>query len=305
MPANATVEMARPDELATALRLVFRSLDNADRERRVTNALKMIAAGEFDAAGVLVHRDRRHQVDGAMVCQPLAGGGGLVWPPFVNSTRATIEAEDQLVRLATTWLRQRGARLAQAILGDGESVSAAPLLRNGFDLITTLVYLRHDLDLPLGLLTAPERLHYESFADVDQDLFGQTLLATYDGTLDCPEVNGVRSIDEVITGHRAQGRHDPRRWWLARASSEPVGVLLLTDVGICEGWDLSYLGVVPQARRRGLGKELLAKALFEAKAAEAGQLTLAVDKRNQPAVDLYRQAGFTEYDRRAIYLFLA
>jgi ribosomal protein S18 acetylase RimI-like enzyme len=63
-----------------------------------------------------------------------------------------------------------------------------------------------------------------------------------------------------------------------------------------------YLGVVPEARGQGLGRELVNKALWEARAADAPQLTLSVDARNQPALNLYRSMGFEEYDRREVFL---
>jgi ribosomal protein S18 acetylase RimI-like enzyme len=115
-------------------------------------------------------------------------------------------------------------------------------------------------------------------------------------------VNGVRALDEILVGHQAQGRYAPDQWWLARLSDRPVGVLLTTAWMDGPGWDIPYLGLVPGARGRGLGKELVLKALLEARAAEAGQLTLAVDARNGPARGLYQGMGFEEFDRREVFL---
>src|SRR5205823_11076464 len=114
-----------------------------------------------------------------------------------------------------------------------------------------------------------ECLRYQTYETGDHVLFELTLLETYQGTLDCPEVNGVRTIAQIIEGHASQGAHDPGRWWLALAGDRPVGVLLLTELLEWNAWDLSYVGVVPEARRRGVGRELVCKALFEARAAEA------------------------------------
>jgi ribosomal protein S18 acetylase RimI-like enzyme len=69
-----------------------------------------------------------------------------------------------------------------------------------------------------------------------------------------------------------------------------------------KSWDLLYLGVVPEARGLGLGRELVRKALWEARTADAPQLTLSVDARNQIALNLYRSMGFEEYDRREVFL---
>jgi ribosomal protein S18 acetylase RimI-like enzyme len=69
-------------------------------------------------------------------------------------------------------------------------------------------------------------------------------------------------------------------------------------------WEVAYMGVVPEARRQGFGREILLKALFEARAAGVPRLTLSVDSRNQPAWNLYRSLGFEPFDRRAVYLLV-
>jgi ribosomal protein S18 acetylase RimI-like enzyme len=295
------VAPARPDELPAAFRLVFRHLSKDDREARVANALEMVRQGELDPNGVLVVRGGRGLL-GAMVCLPVPGASGLVWPPQVLAHNDRGALENQLVHKAGAWLRRRGAKLAQALLLPEEASLAEPLTRNGFRRITRLWYMRHDLDGRVPILRVDGRLAFQTYPRGDPSLFHQTLLRTYEGTHDCPEVNGVRTIHEIIAGHQAQGRHDPRRWWLALDEDQPVGVLLLAEVPESRGWDLSYLGVVPEARRRGFGRALAGKALWEAQAADSVQLTLAVDTRNRAAWNLYRSLGFEPYAEREVYL---
>jgi ribosomal protein S18 acetylase RimI-like enzyme len=227
-----------------------------------------------------------------------------VWPPQALPGPRQTEIEDRLLGHATAWLRQGGARLGQCLLCPNETGLAAPLERNGFTHITALSYLRHHLDLPYSYVAAEDRLDYETYQPANAAVFHQTLLRTYKDTLDCPEVNGVRSLEEIIEGHRAQGQHCPEQWWLARAAGEPVGVLLLTWMPDWEAWDVAYIGVVPEQRRQGWGRELMHKALSFAHATEGAQLTLSVDARNQPAWHLYLGLGFEPYDRREVYLAL-
>jgi len=78
---------------------------------------------------------------------------------------------------------------------------------------------------------------------------------------------------------------------------------LLTKVFDWNVFDLSYLGVVPGKRGRGLGRQLAAKALRETQRAQAMRLTLAVDVRNTPARKLYADLGFQEFDHRDVYLY--
>ncbi len=73
------------------------------------------------------------------------------------------------------------------------------------------------------------------------------MIQSYEGTADCPEITGARTAEEIIEGHRAQGKYDPGRWWLALAAGQAIGVVLLTEVPEWAAWDLAYIGVVPCA----------------------------------------------------------
>jgi ribosomal protein S18 acetylase RimI-like enzyme len=294
-------EPARAEELAPAFRLAFRHLDHVEQEARVANALHLVQRGEIDARGVFVIRGPLGLL-GAVICMTVPGASALVWPPTVAPGPGQADTEDRLARHGCAWLRAQGARLAQALLSPDEEFLAAPLLRNGFDRVTNLWYLRHDLQIPTHELATPVRLAFEPYDRDDPAAFHATLSRTYEQTLDCPEVNGVRDIEEVIRGHQAQGLYDPDRWWLARAGGAPVGVLLTTEVPESGDWEIAYTGVVPEARRRGFGREILLKGLTEARAAGAPRVTLSVDARNQPAWQLYHALGFEPFDRRAVFL---
>jgi mycothiol synthase len=301
---------------------LFQHLDEEDRESRIANALKMLREKELNPAGMLIAR-ASGELLGAIFFQPVAGASGLIWPPQTRpgaDSRMDIPVrpkasdgqecpsydghslEDQLVNEACRQLADQGAKLVQCLLSLQETSMGTSLERNGFRHITQLWYLRHDLQFSPTFFQTPDALAYQSYASCDADQFHQTLLRTYETTSDCPEVNGVREIEEIIEGHKSQGRHNPESWWLAAHQDRQVGVLLLAEVPDLKSWDLLYLGVVPEAREQGFGRELARKALWEARAAQAPQLTLSVDARNQPALNLYKSVGFEAYDQREIFL---
>ncbi len=293
------IEPARREEVAAAFRLLFQHLDEEDRESRVANALKMLRDQELNPSGALVARTDGH-LQGALFCQSVAGASGLLWPP--QTQPHCREIEDQLIDHACRLLADQGAKLVQSLLTLEETSLGASLERNGFAHITQLWYMRHDLEIPAELLHQTDHLEYVSYASCDRSAFHQTLLRTYESTQDCPEVNGVREIEEVIAGHKSQGRHDAETWWLASHRGRSIGVLMLGEMADLKSWELLYLGVVPEARGRGFGRELARKALWEARAAEAPQLTLSVDARNSPALNLYQEIGFEAYDQREVFL---
>ncbi len=294
-------EPARTEELAPAFRLLFGHLEPTERDKRVGNVLLLVQHGELNPEGVFVLRGE-NGIHGTLVCVPQVGATALIWPPRCVEDEHTHENEDRLVRRATDWLRGQGVKLAQTLLAVEENDLGASLQRNGFDHITHLNFFRHDLTLPAAGLHHGERLEYQTYVECDASLFHRTLERTYIDTQDCPELNGVRGVMEVILGHQSQGRFDPDRWFLAFAAGQPVGVLLLTEVPESGDWDLSYTGIVPEARRQGFGTALVVKALIEAQLADAMYLSLAVDGRNHPALGLYRKLRFEPYDRREVYL---
>lgn len=87
--------------------------------------------------------------------------------------------------------------------------------------------------------------------------------------------------------------------WLASEDEEPVGFILVRDLGNeCE---VLSLGVAPLWRRRGVAQELLQTAVNEAARRNLPSMVLEVAVDNDPATDLYRTAGFVAVGRRARY----
>jgi ribosomal protein S18 acetylase RimI-like enzyme len=287
-------------ECTAALRLVFGHLPDAALLDRVSTGLDLLDRGELDPAGLLVARGPGGELLGALLCQPLPGAGSQLWPPRASAVaRDPNQILDALLTRAVAWLRDRGARLAQAFLGEGEEALAGPLPRHGFTAVTDLWSLRLDLAGPTPELIPPPDFTAETYAVGDRDAFHQVLLDSYRDSLDCPEIADVRSLPEILTAMQADG-FDPTRWWLARLDGRPAGVLALAaDEAV---WEVSYLGVASAERRRGCGRGLLALAVGEARAEGAGRLTIQVDERNGPARALYRAAGFRPYERRKVYL---
>lgn len=298
MTRSLVVEPARPEERADAFGLVFQYLATGDRDARVTTALQMIDKKEADPEGLFVAREGAGVV-GALLCQPMPGAAAVAWPPQTRQ-RGRPEIEDELVRHAAGWLRTKGVKVAQALMPPSEAWMAAPLERHGFQHITRLWYLRKRVNQDAHG-PRPVGLELQTYLQ-GPELFHQTLLRSYEGTLDCPELTGVRTIGEIIEGHKAQGAFNPEVWWLALEAGRPVGVLLIAETPEWESWDVSYVGVVPEARRRGLGRTLVRLALAEARRRKAHHLTIAVDARNLPAQKLYEGLGFEPFDEREVFL---
>src|SRR5260370_41977764 len=107
MPAPFTIAVARSEELPAAFRLLFQTAADDERERRLANALRMIGKGELEREGVLVARDWSG-LGGAMVCLPVPGASGLVWPPQGMPGNEPEVVGDKLLSRPSPLLRERG-----------------------------------------------------------------------------------------------------------------------------------------------------------------------------------------------------
>jgi len=87
--------------------------------------------------------------------------------------------------------------------------------------------------------------------------------------------------------------------WLADFAGKPVGFACATVQG--EEAELLLLGVLAQARGRGLARTLLQTVLYEAEARGARVMFLEVAADNLPAQALYRAEGFSLLHRRRAY----
>jgi len=82
------------------------------------------------------------------------------------------------------------------------------------------------------------------------------------------------------------------------ADHAPAGFCLFrTIAGEAE---LLLLAVQPEQRRQGVGRRLLDEFVRAARASGASQLHLEV-RANNPAIDMYRAAGFAPVGRRSNY----
>lgn len=198
--------------------------------------------------------------------------------------------------------------IAQALPDPSEPWAVAAFLEAGFTHIADLVYMRRPLVVrPAGADARPAPGHEPPWPDgvavrnvrgvapgePDREALIEALERSYDGTLDCPGLCGLRSTADVLDSHRATGRWDARHWRLVFLHNRPRGCLLLTHCPDHDGVELVYLGLSKDLRGRGLARRLLFFGLSAIAHVDADHVACAVDTRNAPALRLYKGLGFT------------
>ena len=116
---------------------------------------------------------------------------------------------------------------------------------------------------------------------------------------------------EALAALHARAFRTPPPWSAADFASftaDPLAFLLVEgDAGFLLGRavageaELLTLAVAPEARRRGLGRKLVARFLYQARLRSAETAFLEVSAENPAAIALYESAGFQRAGRRAGY----
>ncbi len=246
--------------------------------------------------------------------------------PEVRSVWRRDQLAAAMVKAAVEDFAAKGFKLIQAVLDESASPQASKDLENGgLPRVTDLLYLERATATPLdatlmrsgredasGRVPESDRcggsgdargFDWRSFDETGEPEFRSTLQATYAGSLDMPELEGARSLDDILESYKSVGRFRAERWKLGRIHGDAgaSAVLLLAEVPGRNVWEVIYLGLTPAARGRRLGQTVLAHALELARG-HVPWLELAVDVRNTPAVRLYYSAGFTACERRTVHL---
>jgi mycothiol synthase len=280
MPFSTIVADTRPLQEA-ALELLFSALPPGQRERQMADAFAAAERKEFSLDHLIVAMDGK-QVVGTVLAVLRPGGATFLWPPVAREG-----AHANAISLA----------LLQSVDARGRAI----LDRGGFPYVTDLVLLSRSLlaNLPpsTGMNLAPL-----VYSDASHSSFAHLVERTYEGTLDCPILARFRGGNESLEAHRATGRFSPDAWRIYRSQGAPVGVLLLAEHPERDAWEVAYLGVVPEARGRGIGRAILQEGLTLTKHSGRSTIEIAVDSENAPALRIYRAAGFTEIRRFAVHL---
>jgi mycothiol synthase len=202
-----------------------------------------------------------------------------------------------LIEESIEGLKGSGCSIAQAVLPVDAEPFARAYSKAGFECLATLKYMERKRSSKLNVNHKCEAKFIPMTNQPDATL-GSILLDTYEGSLDCPRIHGLRNIADIIQGHRGMAHYDPSLWSLAEVHGNIVGSLLLNAVPESNCMELAYLGVAPAARGSGLGDAFVQRAIEQSNRRGFSKITLAVDGDNLPAINLYSRWGFGETGRR-------
>lgn len=293
-------ERVTADQLAATLSLVLANPGKAHAQHAyVASFQAYLARPDIDWTA---YRGGSGRDAAAALALLLPGRTAVVM--FQSQGARAREADSQQDALAALLrdLKTRDLHYAQALVEPNEPAGRELLDRNGFRLLTRLEYMERDATYPWVDPPAPAAAEWIPYSESNTAMFAETMLASYHASLDCPELGGLRPIEDVIASHRATGEFDPSLWEIARAAGQPLGCILLAGHPQVGAFEVVYMGVSSAARRRGIGSLLVRRALERCRSRRTRTLTLVVDSRNEPARHLYERFKFRTIAQRDAYL---
>jgi len=298
------VSRVRSQRHAAVLAGFFGDLSAADRQQRGDAVLDQAERG---AEIFLFEADVEEHPVGAALAVAQEGRTAVVWAPRLFDDRTADVVGDRLMEALLADLQAAGVRIAQALLECDETKQGRALDHAGFDRVGDLLYMvspthRFPSAPPTDLSPGAAGLEFVPYSSETRTRLRRVVEATYRETLDCPRLDGVREIHDVLAGYRSDGEFDPRRWLIVRGKGADIGCLLLTDYPETEHWELVYMGLIPEVRGQRLGIEVVRYAQWLTRQAGRLRLILAVDAENVPAINVYLEAGFDVWERRSVFL---
>lgn len=304
------VRTAREVEARTVLRLTLAQPGQSagDIERQVSSFIDYTRALSLD----LKHQwiaERDGRCVSACTCLESPGRTALLFLPNGGTCANDSETTARLLQHVMRDVSTRDIRFVQCLVAPDDDRNRQALAMSRFRQLALLWYLECDVsNLSIGNspATGPRGLHeWVTYERKRHNDFATLILATYEDSQDCRGLAGIRTIDDIIAGHKAAGRFEPHRWSLLLCDERPAACILLVANPLRPTLELAYIGVHPNFRRCGLGRYVLDHGLGLAERERFSAVTLAVDSANTPARRLYEARNFRrKLERRAMICVL-
>ncbi|HEX3359149.1 MAG TPA: GNAT family N-acetyltransferase, partial [Tepidisphaeraceae bacterium] len=288
-------------EIESALRLILATESGLASDGQVLDFLSFCLERKIDTNATWVAIEGNAMV-WAMLPVVSPGRTMLLFTPAVQFGQTSAGAVAKLVGAVSDHYARRGVQLAQMLI-DPIHRPIINLYRSaGFDELAELVYLQKTVRGRAEMPQFQGDLTLKSYSEHTHAAFVQAIRGSYEASRDCPALNGVRDMDDVIAGHRATGDFDPRLWGILCRREKPVAVLLLSRLPQGAVMELVYLGLMAEARGKGIGDLLMKQAIATTAAEGRESLSLAVDAGNGPALGLYYRHGMQRIGSRVALL---
>ena len=239
---------------------------------------------------------------GVALVLPSVGRVGMLSHSPLDAPGVEADAVRDAVAAASAAALADGVAFVQSLLSPRRRADLAMLAEAGFRKLAELVYMHLELPAP-DAIAGLGRYTWRNYRRYGEAELSEVIESTYDDSLDCPSLRGLRPVADVIASHKASGVFNPRSWWIASVSGRPAGCILVNDsAGTSNEAEVVYMGVARAFRGQRLGEAMVRRALRWARRCKRQGLRVVVDSSNIYAKRIYDRVGFCETLRRAAYI---
>jgi len=277
--------------------------DDQSGKARAEQFIDFAEANKIDLRNMWVSLDPEGKILGTVLAVPSPGRTALLFTDCITHSNQVRE-RSALIEFSCKALQSTDVTLAQALLEPRDTILKHAYLAGGFSELAKLSYLERPLPSACNIpaVTWPSDVTVEPYrSDLEDELIA-VLENSYEETLDCPGLRGLRQTRDILAGHLGTGEYDPKLWTILRIRGEATGAILLNRSPLSDTFELVYIGLAKAARNRGLGRLLLRYAISLLSDRRERAVTLAVDEKNAPAISLYRREGFRRVLRRIAFI---
>lgn len=296
-PAPVVYRPAARNEIEAAMRLIVGTEGRVATDEQVLDFLSFAVARGIDVNDTWV-AEAGGKIEFAILPVISPGRTMLLFSPSKLPRRNAAEIVTNLVKAVHEHCAGRGVRLSQILLDPKDKAVPQAYMAAGYQSLAELAYLQVKVRGTEPLPALPPGWRLISYSAENHAIFAETVGKSYEGSLDCPALNGVRDVEDVIAGHKGTGDFDPRLWYVVVENGQPLGTLLLNRSAGNTSVELVYIGVPDAHRGRGVGDFLLQWSLAVTGLEQREYLSLAVDQMNIPALRLYYRHGFARIGSR-------
>lgn len=304
--AISDFEISNPslDEIEETLQLAFAHLPPEERWPRLEAILPQFRRGALSLDGVFQARCHGRRV-GALYSQKRLDGTVLLWAPTVLEGFSAEPFFEPLRR----YCRQTAATAAIALVDRGQTPDRPALEKAGFEYLSDMLYLVLTIsgntagDAAKNTPASEDGLRFLPMSEATGDAFGRMMeiaQATYQNTRDFPPLLQILSARDILENCRDSAPFSPELWFFVRKDDRDIGLLLLSDASNGQ-IELTYMGLVEEARGFGYGREIVRFAARLARSRNADHLLTSVDEQNPAALHSYLSQGFRAWDRKNLY----
>ena len=242
---------------------------------------------------------REDDLVGASAWFRAADGSAMLMRPWASL--ATVPAATELYSAMATDAQIAGCRYALALADPDDPWNEESLTAAQFSRLAEFATLSRRLD---GRDSDwPEfQARFVEFTEDLRERFQELFATIQRESDDCLGIRGLRSTDEAFAMFAAAGRFRPEDWLLLEYDSRDAALLLMNETADAAVLEIAFLGVVPELRRRGIGRGLVTEAIQRAAWRDFPKVITAVDVVNMAASHLYDRLGFVETSRHQVFV---